>query len=332
MIDPTAEKLRDRAVRVSDRSLLITDFRGTAQEPDLSEPPNCGGLGRIRHYRRGTNPGWPSNPLPQDPAQVSLSMPPSDEIRAQLFQNAACNWRCWYCYVPFTLLSAREEHASWVTARELIQRYVRELDPPAVLVLSGGQPDLVPEWIPWTMEALEEFGLANRTFLWSDDNLSNDFFWRFLSDREIQKVADYGNYGRVGCFKGFDEASFAFNTAAAPERFFDQFGLFERLASIGLDLYAYVTLTSPSVEGVDDAMARFVDRLQEIHELLPLRTVPLEIRSFTPTKARMNDERESAIENQWRVVEAWNRQLDDRFPATAREVKLTEVAIGAPRE
>jgi uncharacterized Fe-S cluster-containing radical SAM superfamily protein len=258
-------------------------------------------------------------------------LPFSDGITAQLFQNAACNWRCWYCYVPFSLLSAKPDHASWVTPRELIQRYIREPDPPVVVVLSGGQPDLAPEWVPWTMDALEELGLSDRTFLWSDDNLSNDFFWRFLSDRDIRRVAEYGHYGRVGCFKGFDETSFAFNTAAAPERFFDQFGLFERLARLGLDLYAYVTFTSPSVDGVDDAMARFADRLQGIDELLPLRTIPLEIRPFSPTRARMNDERELAIENQWRAVEAWIRQVEDRFPAAQRQARLTELPIAALR-
>ena len=35
-------------------------------------------------------------------------------IEAQAFQNAACNWRCWYCYVPFELLAAKEEHADWL--------------------------------------------------------------------------------------------------------------------------------------------------------------------------------------------------------------------------
>ena len=64
------------------------------------------GFGRIRHFRRSTSPGWPSNPLPIDPACKFLGTPAEDVARAQVFQNAVCNWRCWYCFVPFELLSA----------------------------------------------------------------------------------------------------------------------------------------------------------------------------------------------------------------------------------
>ena len=80
--------------------------------------------------------------------------------------------------------------------------------------LTGGQPDLVPEWVPWMMRALQESGFEDRVYLWSDDNLSNDYFWRFLSPADQELVATWPMYGRVCCFKGYDPTSFAFNTAA----------------------------------------------------------------------------------------------------------------------
>src|SRR5690349_12409002 len=95
---------RDRLIDVEGRRLLITRLAGSEQEADLTLPPNCGGYGRVRHFRRATSDGWPLNPLPIDPACAALGMPQADEIRAQAFQNAACNWRCWYCFVPFNLL------------------------------------------------------------------------------------------------------------------------------------------------------------------------------------------------------------------------------------
>ena len=51
-----------------------------------------------------------------------------------------------------------------------------------VLDLTGGQPDLVPEWILWMMCELRARGLERKVYVWSDDNLSNDYFWRFLSE------------------------------------------------------------------------------------------------------------------------------------------------------
>jgi uncharacterized Fe-S cluster-containing radical SAM superfamily protein len=327
MADPqsVAERLRARSVRLDTRQILVTDFRQTAQKGDLTEPPNCGGVGRLRHFRRMTSEGWPSNPLPTDPASRALGLGHLDMLRVQLFQNAACNWRCWYCYVPFPQLAARPETSQWLTPTELVERYLNEDGRPPVLVLSGGQPDLVPEWVPWTMEALEQLGVSDRVYLWSDDNLSTDFVWKYLTDADRKRMSSYHNYGRVGCFKGFNETSFAFNTKASPDQYAKQFTHFARLATLGVDLYAYVTFTTPPVPNVRDDIRRFVDALQVISEELPLRTVPLCIQEFGPTRQRMSDERRDALKSQFEAVDAWVAELEDRFSPSLRAREIGDV-------
>lgn len=305
--------------------LLVTNFHGSQQEQDLTQPPNCGGLGRVHHFRRATSPGWPENPLPIDPACAALGLPRTDLLRAQVFQTASCNWRCWYCFVDFKLLSADPGQSEWVTADDLAGRYLAEPDRPAVIDLTGGQPGLTPEWVPWTMRALVDRGIDSDVYLWSDDNLSNDFFWRYLPDEDIELVASYPMYGRVCCFKGFDSKSFAFNTAAAPELFDRQFELFQRLMTLGIDLYAYVTLTTPSKDGVADRVRAFVDRLQRVDENLPLRTVPLKIQAYTPAEARMSTTHDEAVGHQQIAVEAWQREVDDRFSAKISALSLPDV-------
>ena len=242
-IDTQALSVRYRraAIDLLNRKLLITNFSETEQEGDLSEPPNCRGFGRIRHFRVGDGQRWPKNPLPTQPAQRALQLSPNLELRAQVFQNAICNWRCWYCFVPFALLNANPRHSEWLGSDELLDLYVSEPDPPAVIDLSGGQPDLTPEWVPWMMDELYRRKLQDKVYLWSDDNLSNDYFWRYLSTRQQRLMRGFRNYGRVACFKGIDERSFVFNTGAEKEGFDRQFELFRRLADVGLDLYAYVT-------------------------------------------------------------------------------------------
>jgi uncharacterized Fe-S cluster-containing radical SAM superfamily protein len=306
------------------RRVLIANLRGTAQELDLSEPANCEGFGRIRHFRRGASIGWPANPLPIDPAQRFLGGPRSDEIRAQVFQNAACNWRCWYCFVPYELLSADPLHSAWLTASELLDLYLAQRDPPRVIDLSGGQPELVPEWILWMIEEIERRELAGKVYLWSDDNLSCDYFWRYLSRAQQEKVASCPGYGRVVCFKGFDEASFAYNTRATGDWFERQFELANRLIKLGIDVYSYVTFTTPSGSGIEDAMRQFIDRLQAIDERLPLRTVPLEVREFSPVLDRMNDVHAASLKHQWIAVEAWQRELSQRFSSEERDRSIIE--------
>ncbi len=324
-----AAKYRAATLDVVNRRILITNLRGSGQECDLTQPANCGGFGRVRHFRRTTSAGWPENPLPIDPACARLAFTASNSINAQVFQNAACNWRCWYCFVPYELLCADRAHSSWRSASDLCSLYMEESERPAMIDLSGGQPELTPEWIVWMMEALTEHGLRDSVYLWSDDNLSCDYFWRHLSAAEQEAVVQYPMYGRVACFKGFDTKSFAFNTNAEEWWFEKQFELMQRLIASGMDVYAYATFTTPSCDGIAGAMRGFVDRLQALDENLPLRTVPLEIQHFSPIANRLRTVHDLAFGNQWKAIEAWQREIESRFSNEARAIAIHRVPLRA---
>lgn len=323
-----SSELRQRSIDLDGRRILVTNFHGTEQESDLTVPANCQGFGRVRHFRRQTSPGWPSNPLPIDPAGKALGLPSASILRSQVFQNAACNWRCWYCFVPFSLLSANSKHASMLSVSQMLDLYLAEDNRPLVIDITGGQPDLVPEWVPWMMQEISSRGLDRQIYLWSDDNLSNDYFWRFLTDVQINQVASYHNYGRVCCFKGFDDESFQFNTCADPSLFDNQFSLFRRLAVLGIDIYAYVTLTTPNAGDIAAKVRRFVDRLQSIHENLPLRTVPLEVKVFTPVQGRVHDVHEQSMRNHQEAIAVWNDELTRRFSTNIRSHPICDVPFG----
>jgi uncharacterized Fe-S cluster-containing radical SAM superfamily protein len=325
--DRFSARLRARGIDLSGRRLLMTRLTGSDQEKDLTCPANCRGLGRVRHFRRDTSPGWPPNSLPIDPASKALGLEPGGLIRAQVFQNSVCNWRCWYCFVDFSLLNGDETRSEWVTADELVRLFREQPDPPSMIDLTGGQPDLTPEWVPWMMDALEAAGLQDSVYLWSDDNLSNDYFWQYLDAATRRRIALYPKYGRVCCFKGYNAESFAFNTMAAPELFERQFDLMKRLMEIGLDLYAYVTLTTPSADHVNEDMSRFVDKLQQIDRNLPLRTIPLEIRPFTPVLPRMDDDKRRAIDLQQQAIARWRVELDKRFSAEELGLRICDVPL-----
>ncbi len=330
--DELASRYRARTIRLDTRELLVARLSGSEQEADLTVPPNCNGYGRVRHFRNdGPSSQWGANPLPIEPARRALGLPATALLRAQAFQNAACNWRCWYCYVPFNLLAADEGRGAWWTPDGLVQAYSEQPNRPPMIDLTGGQPDLVPEWVPWTMDALETRGLANDVYLWSDDNLSNDFFWRYLSDAQIERIATWRNYGKVCCFKGFDSRSFSFNTSAPEELFDRQFTLMGRLLDLGLDLYAYVTLTADNAGGVADAVPRFLDRLQELDPNLPLRTVPLEIKVFSPVRRRLDSRMTASIENQWRALDVFKGEVERRFSAGLRALPITAVPLRKSR-
>lgn len=99
------------------------------------------------------------------------------------------------------------------------------------------------------------------------------------------------------------------------------------LAETTIDLYAYATFTTDEPSGIDAKMADFVDRLQHLDPVLPLRTVPLEIATFTPVGARMTADRERALKLQTEAVAAWNCELAARFCEADRTRSICDVSL-----
>ena len=69
---------------------------------------------------------------------------------------------------PIQSLSRNRTYADFLSAATLIDLYLNQPEPPVVLDLTGGQPDLVPEWILWMMCELRARGLERKVYVWSD--------------------------------------------------------------------------------------------------------------------------------------------------------------------
>lgn len=318
-------KRRNAGINLKNREVLLTNFRNTKQSEDFTLPPNCNGWGRIHHFHRSQGEGWPLDPLPIDPAIHALGLPSSDEISVEVFQNAICNFRCWYCFVDRQLINANPKYSGFVNVENMLDSYLSEQYRPPVIDLSGGQPDLVPEWILWFADLIHKRNLDKKIYLWSDDNLSTDFLWQFLKKEDVNRLASYKNYGRVGCFKGFDENSFSFNTNAEPDLFRTQFTLMRRLVESGFDVYGYATFTSDQGKNLDSRMADFIDLLQsKVHPIFPLRTIPQRILEFSPTKERVKAEEQKALEIQNEAIQLWQKELEKRYPLKIRQKPIYE--------
>ena len=323
MNDVFAGILRNLVYDRSNRKFLLSHIRSSNQSLDLSVPSNCGGYGRIHHFQRQVDPYWNNNPLPMDPACHALGIEETDIIEAQVFQLAACNVHCWYCFVPDLLKCADTALSNWFSAEEMITEYLKDAPDVRILDLSGGNPELAPEWILESMHSLERIGKTNEVYLWSDDTLTTDYLFE-MDKTEIEYMASYAMYGKVCCFKGFDYESFSFNSGISPELFDKQFERFNRYYELGFDLYGYVTLTCSNTDNIDKKVDLFADRLQRIYYYLPLRVIPLKIVTFATMETRMNPEYKKAMDNQIVVLESWNRMLNARFSELERKKKIYE--------
>jgi len=326
-VDGLALSLRQRLVDLKRRRVLIADLRGSIQARDV-HLVNCGGVGRVWHKEVNPSEGWNDVPVPHYPASWRLGIPVEEASYIQVFQLAGCNYRCWYCYVDYHLLNATPKWSRFFSAEELIALWQKESLRPRVIRLSGGQPDLVPEWVPWMMEAMIEVGIDGETYLWVDDNLSGYYAWRFLTEEEWDLILNYPNFGRIGTIKGIDPESFHYNTGAPPEHFFRQIDLLGRWVKSGVDQYAYLILTTPNVEKAPERIEKLLDLLQEIHPNLPLRVFPQRIRRYSPTISRLTPEREETLYNQGLVLDLWNQSLRRRFDEHLLSLPCYAVDVG----
>ena len=320
-----AESLRKKSFDRQTKTIRMTKFPGSDQATDLSLPPNCGGFGRVHHFRFEPDPNWITDPLPTHPACKYLGLSVTDVLLAQVFQLSACNFRCWYCFVDFSLLAADSKHSEMVIPKQLLQMMLDEEVNSQVIDLSGGQPELVPEYVLWFLQARTELGLKKSHFVWADDNLSTDYTWRYLSEEEISFMVSTPGFARVGCLKGFDAESFTFNTRADGRLFNQQIELLGRFVKTGFDQYGYITITTMNVDNLQDKMARLLDTIQNsVHPNFPLRIVPLRIFGFSANANRYNKQAE---ENQFRALDAWLTEMQRRFSATEIATPITEVNI-----
>lgn len=322
------DKLRSKVVSVESQTIRLACLKNTGQAADIGNPITFNGYGRIHLFSEVPKPGWIGDPLPALPAAKALGCRVEDTRRTQVFQIAACNLRCWYCFVDDSSLSPDPAVSREFGIEHLVSQFYLMPERPMVIDLSGGNPGLAPEWILWTVRAIRDRG-SDPSYVWADDNLTVDFYSKNLSARELDEIADFPWFGSVGCFKGFDPESFSFNTGGRPEEYFAQFEIFRSLLKLRWDLYGYVTFTSPDSNSISSRIVDFVDRLQSIDENLPLRTVPLEIRPYTPTRTRMREKHKLAISVQYQALECWMEQLDRRFSPKLREKKICDIPIAS---
>lgn len=305
---------------------FLAKIQGSEQEQDLTLPANCNGFGRIRHFRRFQYTDWIPDPLPIDPALNYLKRENSDILLTECFQIALCNLNCWYCFVPKAMKLGSETCGAWFSANQIIHEMLAADGLPQVIVLSGGNPEIAPAWPLSLMKALEKKGVTNKFYLWSDDALSLDYFHEVLSKREIEYMVHYTGYGKVCCFKGYNDLSCQFNTQNNLLYYHDQLRRFRRYYEDGFDLYGYVTFTTPELTNMEQELQKFFDDLRRIHPLMPLRVIPLRITLYESVRS-LNKEQMSAYENQFAVLEVWLNLIAKNFDSNLVEEKISRIHI-----
>jgi len=320
------EAIRKKIVNTTEHAVKITKLINTIEGADTNCNVNCNGFGRIRKYQQFQL--FFDNSRQRGKKLLRGLNPETTCYTSQVFQIEGCNIRCWYCYVDDCALAACSEEAEWITVDDMLDLFFQNNTPPYIIDLSGGQPDLVPEWCFWIMQDIEKRGMKDNVFVWLDDNLTTvHLMENYLTVDEIIYMSSFPKHSRTCCFKGYDENSYTFNTRSSATSLDLQLKNFKKLFDYGFDLYAYVTLTGPRGNVTKDKLSYFMDELQKIHPFLPLRTIPLIIKNFNATSLRLNTTYKEALKEQYLAFEYWDTLLGNRFTFSERQIPYEDIKM-----
>ena len=292
---------------------LITEV-GVSNEDKTRLGVNCNGYGRIRVFQRSKESDWVNNPLPFNPYANSMGKEVMDELPVQVFQVAKCNLNCWWCFIPDEFKNCNIDHCKWFSVDELLELFIRDGKQTANIIdLSGGNPELVPEFVLHFMKGLDKLHLSDEVYLWSDDVLTSDYLFTKLTNSQIQYMVQYQHYGKVACFKGIDDASYCFNICSRTSFLNQQLINAKKYIDLGFDIYFYIVLTLSDMNCINKRISIFFDQLQKIAYYLPLRVVPIKIKKFATNEHRINPIRNRSIINQKEALLAWQEEISKRF-------------------
>jgi uncharacterized Fe-S cluster-containing radical SAM superfamily protein len=258
-------------------------------------------------------------------AQSKLGGTWNEFVTPFTIQIGLCNLNCYYCFVDDNLRNMSTTHGKYYKINDIIDKFLEVMpNQRGILRISGGEPFLAPDFIMDLAYSIHQRRLEDQIYLWIDTNLLGYNYSEVV--RHLNNMDIF--FGICGCFKGFDEEDFVFNTGSPESRYFGQFAHAQRLiytineGKKG-DVFFYVPeITNPKYKdgqymNAIKLVRNFIDALiTMVHPLAPLRTTVLTIKEYTTNEKRMkekfsytNGERfESGF-----TKRLWNQVLEDLF-------------------
>jgi uncharacterized Fe-S cluster-containing radical SAM superfamily protein len=318
--------IRDHIYEKSSESIFVIEFSSTAQSSDSYHRSSVHPCIRIREFSSFAMHAQPASYHGRSPRYNCLlkknSLSTESPWKTATIQLLGCAWRCWYCYVDPVNLKHTSPHARKIRIADLCIEACSVSE--GILDLSGGQPDLVPEWPLYFNKQIMAIQGASRLHIRSEDNLCNDFLWRFLSAKEVGELARSPLYTRIGCFKGFDSESFG-DVVGNGFKFDDQLTCAARLIRDGFDPFYYATFSPSSAERLEARIRIFFEQLLGISDSLPLRVIPLLLRRTENWKPRRGVTFERKAEYNDMANQVWFALIQENFGKGAFGTELREL-------
>ena len=286
---------RCNAINLESQKVLFANLLDTAESKDQYHRINCEGFGRIRSFSNFSM-HLESDVLSK--RKFNRLGSTAGSYTSQVFQVAMCDLHCWYCFVDKSNRNGSNMSSKYLSANELLDLCIDNGEYPKNIDISGGSPDLVPEFVLWILEAVEQRGLKGKISIWVDSNLNSKYYETCLSKPDLEYISNFPNFRFLCSLKGWNEESAYFNSGMTGT-FQQQLDCLRFFVEHKMNLYLYVTLISSKIPTEKD-LRKLFDLLYDIDKDLPTYTIPLGIKPFhaVTDKAKRN------------ILGSWSSQIN----------------------
>lgn len=305
------DNLRNKLINFNKKEIQISNLYESNESKDKYTIINCNGYGRIRKI---TSYGIHYSSMRFPKKKFIRNESVEGELITQVFQIAGCNWRCWYCFVDKELVCGNEKRTKFFSCDDLIELYLKNENKSYNIDLSGGNPDIAPEWCLWFMKSLEKCNLKGIVSLWVDDNLGTDYLFTKISKKDREYMASFPKHVRLCCIKGYDDDSIIFNVRNKNASLKMQLKRLEQLIQEGFEVIVYLTFVGPKGNISKEKIETLFYMLYNINPHLPLRCIPIIIKEFTAQQENCSlDFYRSALDEQFIGFEYWEEIMIEHY-------------------
>ncbi|MBU0505665.1 MAG: radical SAM protein [bacterium] len=299
-------ELRNRLITHDGEGVMVANLLGSLEEKDNPEQILMDGLARKKtSFIRGTRK-WHEVLVPLKPAAQALKTEEEGCQESLLVQVGACNLRCWYCFVDVNLITGAKDYTKELSVDKVVE-YLKDHQQYKILHISGGEPLLSIEFIQKLQTQLKACLDKKAPYLWMETNLTvSPYDLPIECYSKLETVFQNKKVGVVGCFRSFVPDEYSKTIGGLDVNWYKQFSVARDLTSLGADFYSTVVLMTNDFRNVESKIKYFFDTyIKYLGEQKMNRLLPIEIRRYTPTKERLDDEYEKLIQSQYDVLPIW---------------------------
>lgn len=304
--------VRDNVYKESDGSALFANLLNTKEAIDSYHQINHEGFGRIRNFK------YFSFHIKTDILdrrrflRLNEAGKWCNQFQSQVFQIGVCPLRCRYCFVDKENLDGTNPYSKFLKPIEVLQMFLESWPNVRNLDLSGGSPDLCPEFLFELLTEIERANLKGKMTIWVESNLDINYYSK-LSRNKLEYIVTFPNFHLLCSLKGWDSSSVAYNTRNTTSFDLQLEGL-HFFHQQNFPFSVYLVFIGHKIADNQEVAALY-SQLKRISCELPERCIPLYIKKFH-AQGKSGSEFTNTYDEQKRAANWWDAQiLNDRKEA-----------------